>query len=77
MILLGVGRIALIGSALGLAIAFVAGRSAEALLFGLSGVEPGIYMSAAVLLMLVLLGAGLLPARRAAAVAPMEALRHD
>jgi predicted permease len=77
MVLLNVGRIALIGTALGLTIAVVAGRGAEALLFGLSGVEPGIYLSAAVLLLIIMLGAGLLPARKAAAVEPMEALRHD
>lgn len=76
MVLLGVGRIALTGTALGLALAAVAGRGAEALLFGLSGVEPGIYIGAATTLALILLGAGLLPARRAAAVEPMEALRH-
>jgi ABC-type antimicrobial peptide transport system permease subunit len=77
MVLLNVGRIALIGTALGLTIAVVAGRGAEALLFGLTGVEPGIYMSAAFLLIIIMLGAGLLPARKAAAVEPMEALRHD
>jgi ABC-type antimicrobial peptide transport system permease subunit len=64
-------------TAFGLTIAIAAGRSAEALLFGLSGVEPGIYLSAALVLLIIMLGASLLPARKAAAVEPMEALRHN
>jgi putative ABC transport system permease protein len=76
MVMISVGRIALVGTALGLAIAGVASRAAETLLFELSGFEPRVYIAAAAILLLVTLGAGLLPARRAARVEPMEALRQ-
>lgn len=76
MVMRNVGRIALIGIAIGVAIAAAAGRAAEALLFGLSGFEPLVYAAAVAILLLVALGAGLLPARKAASVEPMEALRH-
>lgn len=76
MVMLNVGRIALIGSAIGLALAAAAGRAAQTLLYGLSGVEPIVYLAAATILLLVTFGAGVLPARKAASVQPMEALRH-
>jgi putative ABC transport system permease protein len=76
MVIRHVGRIALVGIATGIVIAVAVGRAAEALLFGLSGSQPLAYTVAAAILLLVTLGAGLLPARKAASVEPMEALRH-
>jgi ABC-type antimicrobial peptide transport system permease subunit len=74
--MLDLGRIALAGTAVGLGAAIAAGRAAESLLFGLSGVDPPIYVAAAGVLVVVTLGAGLLPARKAASLEPTEALRH-
>ncbi len=66
-----------IGCALGLLTAIVLGRLAQSLLFGVSGFELAPTLAAVVVLGLVLLLAGWLPARRAAHTDPMVALRHD
>lgn len=77
MVLGHVGRMALVGIALGLVAAVVVGRAAAALLFGLSGSDPVIFAASALVLAGVIVAAGWLPARRAARVAPMAALRCD
>jgi predicted permease len=77
MLLGQVGRMTLVGGLLGLAIALATGRAAQSLLFGLEGHDPGVLLAATVVLALVALGAGLLPARRAARIDPMVALRHE
>jgi ABC-type antimicrobial peptide transport system permease subunit len=77
MVLKQVGVMAVAGGAIGLAAAFGAGRAAESLLFGLSGNDFPVFAVAATVLTAVVLGAGYLPARRAARTTPMEALRHE
>ena len=72
-----VGWMALVGLAAGLVAAIVIGRAAAALLFGLAGTEPTVLAAAAIVLACVVAAAGYLPARRAARVAPMEALRYE
>ena len=72
-----VGRMAAGGLPVGLAVALVAGRSAESLLFGLSAHDPGVLFAALGLLLAVALLAALPAARRAARIDPMQALRHD
>jgi ABC-type lipoprotein release transport system permease subunit len=52
-------------------------RVAESLLNGLSGRDPLAVVVATVVLGLVVLVAGYLPARRASSITPMEALRHE
>jgi len=66
-----------IGVALGLAAAYGLTRLMEGLLFGVSALDPLTYATVAVCLMAVALLASYLPARRAAAVDPMEALRAE
>jgi predicted permease len=68
---------AAVGAALGLAGALALGRFAESLLFGLSARDPLAVAAALVALALVSLSAAYLPARRATAVDPLVALRHD
>jgi predicted permease len=77
LVLKQVGVMAVIGMSIGLAAAIALGRVAEALLFGLSGNDPTILIATVVAMSLVVLGAGYLPARRAAATDPMVALRAD
>lgn len=77
MLLAQVGRMTLVGAGLGLLAAAALGSAAQALLFGLEGHDPLVFLCALVLLVLVALAAAVLPARRAARTDPMTALRHD
>jgi putative ABC transport system permease protein len=68
---------ALLGVAIGLAgIAMTSGLVAR-FLYGVRPVEPGIVAGIAIALLAVVVGAGLVPARRAMQVDPMVALRED
>jgi len=77
MVLRQMGRMFVIGGVLGIAAAFAAGRAARSLLFGLQGADPVVLVAGTVLLALVALTAGYLPARRASKVDPMLALRSE
>jgi len=66
-----------IGVGLGLIGAYAATRVVSSLLFGLSATDPGIFAAGGVLLLLVAVFAGWMPALRAARVNPMVALRAD
>jgi ABC-type antimicrobial peptide transport system permease subunit len=55
----------------------VVNRSLGALLFGVGPLDPWSYAAPAALLLLAAAAAAWLPARRAAAVDPMLALRSD
>jgi predicted permease len=72
-----VGVMLLVGGGIGLAAALALGRAARSLLFELQGHDPTAVAAAVVLLALVALAAGFIPARRAAQVNPMNALRYD
>ncbi|MDQ8155074.1 MAG: ABC transporter permease [Gemmatimonadota bacterium] len=77
LIMRQVGVMVVIGSALGVAFALGAGRAARSLLFELQGHDPLSFAIAVVLLACVALAAGWVPARRAALVDPLQALRYD
>ncbi len=77
MIIKQVGVMLLVGGAIGLIGAMVLGRLARSLLFELQPYDPVAIILAAMLLTGVALAAGWLPARRAAQVDPMHALRYD
>jgi predicted permease len=77
IVLRQVGRMLVVGGVIGLAAALGIGRAAKSLLFGLQGHDPLAIGSAILLLVLVGLGAGFIPARRAARVEPMRALRYE
>jgi predicted permease len=72
-----VGRMTLVGGIVGLAVAFAIGKFASSLLFGLEGHDPAVLTVSAVMLTLVALGAGFIPAHRASRLDPMRALRYE
>ena len=70
-------RLAAIGVAVGVAIAYGLGKTMTSLLFGVSANDPGILIGASLLLVLIATMASLVPARRAARIDPLEAMRSD
>ena len=69
--------LSVIGISLGVAGAMVASSAIASLLFGISRVDPSTYVAVALLLLVVSAIACLVPARRAASVDPMQALRAE
>ena len=65
------------GVALGLAGAAAASQGMAALLFGISAFDPLTYCGVAAILLCIAAAACLLPARRAASIDPMQALRSE
>ncbi|MEO8337783.1 MAG: FtsX-like permease family protein, partial [bacterium] len=66
-----------VGGVIGIAAALGLGRAARSMLFQLEAHDPTAMALAVVLLSCVALAAGFIPARRAALVDPMNALRYD
>jgi predicted permease len=77
MVLRQVVRMTLIGGVVGILAAIALGRLAQSLLYELQGHDPVVLTSAAVLLAVIALGAGLIPALRASRIDPMRALRYE
>ena len=77
MIMKQVGVMLVIGATVGIAAALGLGRAAQSLLYQLEGHDPGAFTISVVLIACVALAAGYIPARRAALVDPMLALRYD
>ena len=66
-----------LGLAVGLPVAFAAARAAGALVFGVKPADPWLYAATALALLAAGMAAAFLPARRAAAMDPMRALRQE
>ncbi len=77
MVLREGGSVAVLGVLVGLAGAFALTRVMDSVVFGVSPTDPVTYISASVGLLVIALLATYLPARRAAEVDPLEALRAD
>jgi putative ABC transport system permease protein len=71
------GRLVVVGLALGVAASLAATRLLRSQLFGVQPADPIAYVAVAALLGVVTLVACYIPARRAAAVDPIVALRQD
>jgi predicted permease len=71
------GVVAIGGIAVGLAVAAAGSSVIESLLFGVSPRDPGVFAATTCLLVGVALVACWLPARRAASLSPLEALRTE
>jgi ABC-type antimicrobial peptide transport system permease subunit len=67
----------LVGGGIGLIGAIGLGRARRSMLYELQGHDPVVLGVSVVLLMLVALGAGYVPARRASQVDPVQALRYE
>jgi predicted permease len=66
-----------VGVVLGLIGALLTTRLLQGMLFGVSATNPAVFVVNAFILMVVALVACLIPARRAARIDPMEALRYE
>jgi len=77
MVLRQVAIMTLVGGVIGLTAAIWIGRASESLLYQMKGSDPTVLVAAAILLTLVALGAGLIPAHRASRIDPMRALRYE
>jgi predicted permease len=71
------GLLALIGAGIGLGLALAVSRLLESLLVGVGSVDPIAFGVATLLLLAVLVAAAWAPARRAAGMDPMRALRAE
>jgi predicted lysophospholipase L1 biosynthesis ABC-type transport system permease subunit len=69
--------LSLVGSVLGLGGAFLVGRAMHSMLFGVGTFDLTAFSSVATLLLLAALIASYMPARRAASIEPMRALRTE
>ncbi len=71
------GRVTALGLGIGLLVALAASRLLRGFLFRVEPVDPLVYAAVPIFLTAVVLVATLVPARRAARVDPMEALRVE
>jgi predicted permease len=77
MVLREASWMVVIGVLLGLGAALALARTIAAMLYGLKPWDPATFLLSSALLILAALGASWIPARRAAGVEPMLALRHE
>jgi predicted permease len=77
LVLRQVGVMTLVGGSIGAAGAMALGHTARSLLYEMTPWDPAVFGAAAVLLGVVAIAAGYIPAYRASRVDPMSALRYE
>ncbi|HET7619641.1 MAG TPA: ABC transporter permease, partial [Vicinamibacterales bacterium] len=77
MVLRQVVRMTIVGGVVGLLGAWLLGRAAQAMLYQMQAHDPVVLTASAVVLTIVALAAGFIPAYRASQVDPMLALRYE
>jgi hypothetical protein len=77
LVLAQAGLMMLAGIGTGIVAAFALSRAMTSLLFGVSAADPFVYVAVAVLVLAAGLLAVAVPCRRAAAIDPLTAMRHD
>jgi len=77
MILKQGGAVALAGSAIGVVVALAGSRLIASLLYGITPRDPSVFIGTTLVLLIVSALACWIPARRAARLSPLEALRVD
>lgn len=77
MVLRDGAQIAFVGLLIAVPVGFVLARMLQSMLFGLSSADPIACLGALVAIVIVTIGATLIPARRAASIDPMRALRTE
>jgi predicted lysophospholipase L1 biosynthesis ABC-type transport system permease subunit len=77
MVMRQVAIMTLIGGVIGIAAGFAGGRGASSILFDMNGFDPVVFAVASLLLALVSLAAGFIPAMRASKIDPIRALRYE
>jgi ABC-type antimicrobial peptide transport system permease subunit len=68
---------AVVGGVIGMIVAVAVGRLAQSILFELQGHDPMVLTLSTIVLGIVALGAGFIPALRASKIDPMNALRYE
>ena len=77
MVLGQLGKMTAIGGVIGVVAALGLGRAVQSLLFEIQGHDPLVVTLSVIVLAVVALAAGYIPARRASRIDPMEALRFE
>jgi ABC-type antimicrobial peptide transport system permease subunit len=77
MVLSEASWLSAVGVAAGVGASFLLSRLAKSMLYGIAPYDPATMGGAVLLLLTVALGASWIPARRAARVQPLDALRRD
>jgi predicted permease len=77
LVLMSAARLGLAGCGIGLVAALIATQLLRSMLFQVDPLDPAVILLATVSIFILALGASLIPARRAAAIEPMQALRNE